>query len=109
MSWSPSTDREKEQLEDVYKTFKSGRDALWYAVRRKYPDFKGSQRSVLHEFLEEKPEHQTFVQPPKRTTVAPIVVVQHGSWQADLLSMNNDAGYVAIFSMVETFSRYGFR
>jgi hypothetical protein len=109
MSWNPLEPSDLEKLEFLYRTLKSGRDTLWHAAKARWGDqFHASQRTVLHDFLDHQNEHQTFQHPAKRSVVAPLQILNHGSYQCDLLSMNNDSGYVAIFSMVETFSRFGF-
>ncbi|KAJ3008910.1 hypothetical protein HKX48_008276, partial [Thoreauomyces humboldtii] len=107
MSWRPVTPVEDAELNHVWKTFKTGRDALWAKVHFEYPDTTISQRTVLS-FLKGKPSYVTHVQPPKRTSIAPIAVTQLGYGQCDTLSMTqNDQRYHAIFTLVDAFSRYG--
>jgi hypothetical protein len=107
MSWRKLTEEEISQLEDVYKTTKVGRDHLWEAVRNKYPDFKGSQRSVLNDFLKTKTEYQTQRKPDKQSSIAPLQVLKPGYGQCDLVSMRSyaDSGYTAFFHVIDGFTK----
>ncbi|KAJ3175650.1 hypothetical protein HDU85_001428, partial [Gaertneriomyces sp. JEL0708] len=107
MSFCALTDAERQQLEDVYSTMKVGRDNLYYAVKRKYPEFKGSQRAVLYDFLYSKEEWQNHRKPDRPTVVAPLNIQKPGYLQIDMVSMRTytDAGYVAFVHMIDGFTK----
>lgn len=108
MSWAPLTAKEREEVTDVYKTFKTGRDSLWAAVKRKYPDSNISQRTILNDFLVYQTEHQTHQKPQKPASIAPLLITQPGYLQCDLVSMRTypDSGFIGFFHMIDGFTKY---
>ncbi len=110
MSWAPLTDEERKQVDSVYATFKGGRDGLWAAVKRKFPDSEISQRTILNDYLKYQTEYQTHVKPPKPNSVAPLQITQPGYWQCDNVSMRtfSDSGWVGFFHMIDGFTKLGY-
>lgn len=107
MSWKPLTEQEREEVTDVYKTFKTGRDSLWAAVKRKYPESEISQRTILNDFLVYQVEHQTHQKPMKPASIAPIFITKPGYLQCDNVSMRSysDSGYLEYFHMIDGFTK----
>lgn len=105
----PLSDEDKGTLEKVYRDdgVFAGRDRLYFYVKEKYPDFKGSQRAVL-DWLKHQENWQLSQIPRKHTTVAPLKITKPGYIQADLaiLTSYKDRGFDGYLAVVDGFSKF---
>ena len=103
------SDVDRKTLEKVYKEegVYAGRDRLYFFIKEKYPEFKGSQRAVL-DWLKHQETWQLSQVPQKHSTVAPLAVMKSGYCQADLgiLTSYKDRGYDCFLSVVDGFTKH---
>lgn len=108
MSFKPLSEADKATLDTVY--YKdgvfAGRDRLYFLVKERFPEFKGSQRAVL-DWLKHQTTWQQAQRPHAHKSVQPLTVTGPGYGQADLAIMTGykDRGFDAILLVTDGFSK----
>jgi hypothetical protein len=109
--FKPLTTAQKQMLKVEYYDNKNmtGRDKLYYALKRKHPNTHPTQKAINHWLLNQK-VHQIHRRQFRSQTVTPIkgIRVPNQLWMADLIDMGKipDNGYKWVLTVYDVFSKY---